>query len=257
MQNYRNGDWIYKFPEIKVKLLSKNLGVIKSKNELTQMLYSTGDKQLLNIDNLGQDEDKLILISENNFNIFDMKEMYDMENFDNFQWKTSIKFNNPLQMNSFLKLLTLARQNINMKKKKEIQNNEIDPLKIEYFGGQKYDESNNYEVNFDRLGMGNKNSTCVINVDFIEFREDFKIENDPTLLEVILLIEGQVKAGRTILEFLNDSNYGFQNALLIENEKIKNTVSKIQSDNGKQWRKELFPKKVKLSKSNFNNGKRQ
>ena len=256
IQNYQKGQWIYKFPEIKVKLLSKNLGVIKSNNELTQMLYSTGDKQFLNIDNLGKDEDKLMIISENNFNIFDMKEMYDMENFDNFQWKTSIKFNNPLQMNSFLKLLTLARQNINMKKKNEIQNNEIDPLKIEYFGGQKYDESNNDEVNFERLGMGNKNSTCVINVDFIEFREDFKIENDPTLLEVILLIEGQVKAGRTILEFLNDSNYGFQNALLIENEKIKNTVSKIQSDNGKQWRKELFPKKVKLSKSNFNNGKK-
>jgi len=256
IQNYQRGQWIYKFPKIKVKLLSKNLGVIKSNNELNQMLYCTGDKQSLNIDNLGNDEDKLMLISENNFNIFDMKEMYDMENFDNFQWKTSIKFNNPLQMNSFLKLLVLARQKINIKKKNKIPNNELDPFKIDYFGGQQIEESNNDEINFDRLGMGNKRSTCVIKIDFIEFREDFKIEMDPTLLEVIVFIEGEGRAGRTIIDYLYDPKYEFQNSLLTENEKIKNTVSKIQSDNGKKLRKEYFPKKVKLSKTKFNNGKK-
>jgi hypothetical protein len=63
-QNYEKGQWIYKIPEIKVKLLSKNLGVIKPKKELTQMLYSTGEIQFLKIDNLGKGEDKLISISE-------------------------------------------------------------------------------------------------------------------------------------------------------------------------------------------------
>mgnify|MGYP006873000002 CR=1 FL=1 len=255
IENYQKGQWIYKMPKIKVKLLSKNLGVIKSNNELAQKLYSTGEKQLLNIDTLGKDEDKLLIISENNFNIFDMKEMYDMENLDNFQWKTSIKFNNPLQMNSFLKLLTLARQIINLKKKVINQKNELDAFKIQSLVGQK-GESKIDEVNLDRLGMGMKESACVIKVEFIEFREDFKIEIDPTMLEVILLSEGQGRTERNVVDYLYDSKYGFQNVLVTENEKIKNTVSKIHSDNGKIWKKEYFPKKVKLSKTKFNNGKK-
>ena len=244
LKNYQKGQWIYKFPEIKVKLLSKNLGVIISKNQLIQKLYSTGEKQFLNIYNLGKDENKLILISENNFNIFDMKEINDMKNFDNFQWKISIKFKNPLQMNSFLKLLILARQNINMKKKSEIQKKkfELDPNKILYFDdAQKFDQSKDNECSFnEQLSIENKKSTCVIKLEFIKFRADFIIENDPTILEVILSNERQ----RINLDYLYDSRYGFKNSLLNE---IENLLSKKEIGKFHQ---------IKLDKSKFNNGKK-
>ena len=253
IKNYHKGDWIYKIPEIKVKLLSKNLGVIKAYNELSQLVYGTKERQSLSIDSLSKDEEaKIIPLTENNFNIFDMKEIQKMENFDNFQWKTSIKFNNPLQMNTFLKLLTLARQNINSKKKHENDGNEFDSQKIEYFDNQKNEDIENLSQN-NRNGfkISKLENKCAINIEFIDFREDFQLEKDPTLLEVLVFIEGQV--GKTILLLLKDQTYGFENSLLTTDEKIRNAFNKY----GKKGKKELFPKKVKLSKKKFNNGQKK
>jgi len=251
IKNYHRGDWIYKIPEIKVKLLSKNLGVIKAYNELSQLVYGTKDRQSLSIDSLEKDEEaRLIPLTENNFNVFDMREMQKMENFDNFQWKASIKFNNPLQMNTFLKLLTLARQNVNTKKKQENDGNDFNSEKIEDFDNQKTEEILS-QSNRDGLKTSKLEKRCGINIEFIDFREDFQLEKDPTLLEVIVLIEGQM--GKTILLLLKDQTYGFENSLLTTDEKIRNAFSKY----GKKGKKELFPKKVKLSKKKFNNGQKK
>ena len=255
IQNYQQGDWIYKMPEIKVKLLSKNLGVSKSNNEISQLLYSTKDKQSIPIKSINENnKNEFIPISENNFNIFDLKDMHNMENFDNFQWKTSIKFNNPLQMNSFLKLLILARQNINTKKKNENKADVFNSQKLEEFDNQKI--NGNEEIDSEnRLSRGKIQNKCAINVEFIDFREDFQLEKDPTLLEVIVFIEGQV--GKSIISYLCEPKYGFENSLLTTNERIKNIYNRYRNDNGKAGKKEYFPKKVKLSKDRFNKGQKK
>jgi hypothetical protein len=227
VNNYKRGDWIYKMPEIKVKLLSKNLGVTKSKNDLSQLLYSTGDTEALPKESLNRENgSKLTPISDNSFNIFDMKKMHNMENFENFQWKTAIKFNNQLQMESFIKLLAVARQNINSKKNKKQNidnNNNFDAQKIiEFDNSKKYDDYD--DDNQINLRSGRGSGKCEINVEFVDFREDFQIHKDPTLLEVIVFIEGNVE--KSILFLLKDHKNGFENSLLTTNEKIKNLFSK-------------------------------
>ena len=257
VENYREGEWIYKMPEIKVKLLSKNLGVKKSKYELSQFIYSTDDIQSFPIDSLTKGgENKVILISENNFNIFDMKEMHNMENFEKFQWKIGIKFNNRLQMESFLKLLILARQNINAKKKQErIGNNDFDFQKLFDFDNKKKTDDFD-EENQDNFGIGRTCNKCEINIEFIDFREDFQINIDPTLLEIIVRIEGHVE--KSIISLLKDKQYGFENSLLTENDRIRNAFyNKNNNDQGKKEKKENFPKRVKLSKQKFNNGQKK
>ena len=254
INNYKEGDWIYKMPEIKVRLLSKNLGVAKPKNELTQLLYSTGDAQFFPIESLNQEnENKITPISENSFNVFDMNEMNNMENFENFQWKTGIKFNNQLQMGSFLKLIILARQNINTKKNlQKMGNTVLDSDKISEFDKQKKDDYIE-EENEDKPRLTKRQNKCEINVEFIDFREDFQLNKDPTLLEVVVFIEGQIE--KSILTLLHDDK--FENSLLTKNEKIKNLYSKYNGDNGKSGKKEYFPKKVKLSKKKFNKGQKK
>ena len=258
IENYQPGEWIYKMPEIKVKLLSKNLGVLKHNNLLSQLLYSTNEEEYLPIQSLDKDNrnDNILLpISENNINIFDMKEMYKMENLENYQWKTGIKFKNPLQMHSFLKLLTVARQNINTRKKIEnIGNiNNFDSSKIFEFEYYKKNGSRIYD-NPSRLGSGKKPNKCEINIAFIDFRQDFKLEKDPTLLEVIVFIEneGQAPVENTILNSLINKNYNFENSLLQSDEKIKTLYNNNMG--GKISKKEYFPKKIKLSTKKFNKG---
>ena len=260
INNYKRGDWIYKMPEIKVKLLSKNLGVTKPNNDLSQLIYCTGDIEKLPKESLSREsENRLTPISENNFNVFDMTNMHKMENFENFQWRTGIKFNNQLQMESFLKLLAVARQNINSKKKrnqnqKMDNNNDFDAQKIiEFDNYKKYDDNDDDSQGNLRAGRGQ--NKCEINVEFIDFREDFQINKDPTLLEVIVFIEGNIE--KSILFLLKDHKYGFENSILTTNEKLKNLYSKYNNANGKKGTKEYFPKKVKLSLKKFNGGQKK
>ena len=114
INNYYQGQWIYKMPEIKVKLLSKNLGITKNTNELSQKIYCSNEEQIYPLESLinESDNERIIPLSENSFNIFDFKEMYNI-NLDNYQRKASIKFNNQLQMESFIKLLNISRRDIN------------------------------------------------------------------------------------------------------------------------------------------------
>ena len=251
---YKPGDWIYKMPEIKVKLLSKNLGVTKNDNLLSQLIYSTGEEESFDLESFsGYNENKVMPISENNFNIFDMKEISIINNIENFQWKTGIKFANSLQMKSFVKLLSVARNNINIKKKKENNEGDFDTKKIFEFDHKKKIED--ISLN-NRDGSDLENIIkCEMNIEFIDFREDFQLEKDPTLLEVIIFIEGYEE--KTVLSLLSDQKYNFENSLLINDEKIKNTYNKNNNLNGKKGKKKYFPKKVKLSKKKFNKGQKK
>ena len=95
INNYYQGQWIYKSPEIKVKLLSRNLGITKNTNKLSQKIYCANEEQIYPLDSLinenNNEKERIIPLSENEFNIFDFKELYNI-NLDNYQWKTSIKF---------------------------------------------------------------------------------------------------------------------------------------------------------------------
>ena len=261
INNYQPDQWIYKMPEIKVKLLSKNLGITKYNNLLSQLLYSTEDEENIPIQSLDKDsknDNILMPISENNFNIFDMKEMSQTENLENYQWKTGIKFKNTLQMECFKKLLILSRQNINNKKKIENigNNNNFDSSKIIEFEYNKKNISGIYD-NPNKLGSRRQSDKCEINIEFIDFRQDFQLEKDPTLLEVIVFIEnqGQAPVENTILNSLVNKNYNFENSLLKNDEKIKSLYNK--NSGGKISKKEYFPKKVKLSKKKFNKGQKK
>ena len=124
VKNYKRGDWIYKIPELKVKLLTQNIGVYEDHEEnnekkITQYIYCKDEEKDFGIEKITDDEyinEKIIPISENYFNIFDRDEYEDLsntENSKNYQWKIEIPFKNELQMKSFLKLLILSRKNIN------------------------------------------------------------------------------------------------------------------------------------------------
>ena len=120
INNFKPGQWIYKIPEIKAKLLSKNIGA--TDKEIYQFLYCKEEPKSFLIEDLNNDNNnnKVIPINENNFNIFDKKEINNMENFDNFQWKTGIKFNNELQItNAFLfKITYFSKAKYKYKRKK-------------------------------------------------------------------------------------------------------------------------------------------
>ena len=248
-ENYQEGQWIYKLPEIKVKLLSKNLGC--TNNGFSQLIYSIGEKQSFPLDSLNKGNgEKIALINENNFNILNMKEISNLDNIDNFQWKTGIKFNNQLQMNSFLKLLTLARQNINTKEKNKNLNNinDFDIDKMEEFDEKKKEDSNEDDCE-GGFGMGNKK--CEINVEFIDFIDKINLKHNPTYLRIQLPKEDLDK--KSIYSLLEDTKYGFINSLA-KNEKIKGKVE-IFSEKQEGNRCE-FHKKVKLDKEKFNSGKK-
>ena len=244
-ENYKIGEWIYKIPEIKVKLLSKNLGC--TNNEVSQLIYCTGKKQtvLLNTFKKGNEE-KITLINENNFNILNMNEISSINHIDNFQWKTGIKFNNQLQMNSFLKLLTLARQNINTKEKNRNLNNinDFDSDKMEEFDKKKKGEDLSDE---ESDVMGNK--TCEISVEFIDFIDKLNLEYDPTYIKIQL--PGQTK--KSIYPLLVDNTYGFKNSLA-NKEKIKEKVENYSERQGKDKNRFEFKKKLKIGKQKFNSG---
>ena len=255
---YQPGEWIYKLPEFKVKLLSKNLGVVKNNNNIniSQKIYSTSEEYLYPLDSLNEfSEERIIPLSENSFNTFDFKEkeIFDANNMNNFQWKTSIKFNNELQMNSFIKLLNLARQNINTKKKSKKDMLILDEKKIEEFDKKK--NSNINDIN-DINSSGNKKlNKCDVYIDYITFIPDFKLEEENNDLESKLLIEG-IKE-KTIVKSFIDGKYGFQNSL--SKSKIFQYKQNQYKNIGEDKEMKIVPlnKKLSIDKKKFNDGEKK
>ena len=227
--NYDPGQWIYKMPEIKVKLLSKNLGYVKNINEIYQKIYCTDEEQkfpLYSITKIDGEEESIVPISENNFNIFDFKELNNIS-LDNYQWRLGIKFNNKLQMESFIKLLNLAKQNINYKKKYENQNMPFEFRNKNDFGNQK---------NYFLYSMNSDNykkeivKKCEISIEYIDFIKEFNLVNNPSILEINL-------------------NKGIMN---------DNNNNNLQENQQNQLNENIFPfsKKLQIDKKKFNNGKK-
>ena len=231
-EGIEEGKWIYKASDLKVKLLSKNIGV-KSTGEINQLIYSNGEMKPFPIKSLNKERENLIIpISENNFNVFDMKEINMINNLDNFKWKTSIKFKDSLQMNTFLKLLTLARQKINTKMKNN--NDYCDEIDIDIL-----------------LKLNEKGDKCKINVEFIDFRQDFKFNVNilPTHLYFSVSVEGDVR--RNLFSYFEHSEYGFENELL-KNEKIKEILRSSGKNLSGREIEYNFKKKVKINKKDYN-----
>ena len=233
------GKWIYKASNLKAKLLSKNIGVKSTgdKNEINQLIYSNGERKSFPIESLNKErENSIIPISENNFNVFDMKEMDVIRDLDNYQWKTGIKFKDSLQMKTFLKLLTLARQKINNK----IKNN------------------NDYcdEIDIDKLLQFYKkgNNQCEINVEFIDFRNDFPFDINKLPTHIYFSVSIEDDARRNLFSYFKNSEYGFQNELL-KDEKINNIFKSFKENLSGREFEYNFKKKVKINKKDYNQRK--
>ena len=238
--NYNRGDWIYKLPKIKIKLLSKNLGC--KERTTSQLIYCTDEKKEFSYDALTKGiNEKVIPISENNFNILDMNEISEINNIDNFQWKMGIKFINKLYMNTFIKLLLLARQNINTKEKNKIENKTIE------FEVEKMIEFYNEKLK----GKNNKNYEII--VEFVDFVDKIILKNEQTYLKIKLAVEKD-DSYQTIFNNMQDTKYGFINSLAIKNQKIKSKVDYTKSN--EKYKLIELDKKVKLDIKKFNSGNR-
>ena len=255
VKNYKPGDWIYKVPELKVQLLTKNIAVYKdqgdNKTKIKQYIYCNGKEEDFDIEKITDDKivaEKIIPISENCFNIFENNESYDLrsiENSNDYQWKVDIKFKNELQMKSFLKLLILFRKNANEKQKLDIDKNEYDMKEIIDFEqkrkGKKIKE--HFRGAIDAI---NGEVKCIINVSFINFIEDIQFnnekENKPHMRFKLLRGLG----GRKKL-FLNKlEEFPFKNKLL-NNDDIK----KYTED--KEYK---FDKKLRFDIERYKKGQR-
>ena len=193
IDNYSPGQWIYKIPEIKVKILSKNLGIFRNTNRISQKIYCTEEEQTYPLDSLIKietDEERIIPISDNNFNIFDFKELNNID-LDNYQWKISIKFNNSLQMESFIKLIHLAKQNINSKEKYENKNMIFEFKNMNSLNDLGNQKNFMYSINSEYNKIEKGANKYEIIIEYIEFLKEFNLVDNPSILEVKLIMENQ------------------------------------------------------------------
>ena len=228
------GDWIYKFPKINVRTLSKNLGVDRE-NNINQENYFSNENEQLNIKDL-QNREKTYPISENNFNIFDMNKLYNdnLNNFDNYQWKISTQFNNEDQMKTFLKVLENTKQLANLKKEKESIPDDID-----------------YHKTLEHLKQKNSSQEKVnIGIRNIFFREDYNLPFDSLLK--FSFEKGKLKktGGKSLLEKLQVEEYNFENSILL-NKEVRDALEEIKKLKGS-----FIPIKgeKKILKNEFNEG---
>ena len=258
IKNYKKGDWIYKASELKVKLLTKNIGAYensegKNEKKLTQYIYCNGEEKDFDMEKLTDDEyinERIIPINENVFNIFDSYNFDDInfQNSDDYQWKIEINFKNELQLKSFLKLLILSRKKINEKwndlniDKKEYEIEEILDFR------QKKKGKNIIEGTEDsNLGLREGNVKCSINIESIDFIEDIitnELNEEKPYLRLKLLREPSKKDN-------NLCNY-------LKNCKYKNSL--LEKPELQEYLKEkdyVFRKKVRINKEKFKNGQRK
>ena len=247
IQNSQKGDWIYKIPELKVKLLTQNIGVYKdnegnNENKITQYIFYNGEEKDFGLEKLTDDiyvNERIVPLSENCFNIFDINDLEEYENLeksDNYQWKLGIKFKNELQMKSFLKLLILSRNNINNSwKKLHINKKDYEIKKFFAFEKKKSGEGNN-----ERRGM----EKCLINIEYIDFASDFILDEENPYIKFKLLKQ-PINNFYLIGEQLSKCRY--QNSL-IKTEEMQN-----------YFLENSFPlsKRVKINKEIYKKGQRK
>ncbi len=207
----RNGDWIYKFPEINVRTLSKNLGIDNNDKIYQENYFSNENDELDKKDLINRE--KVYPISENNFNLLDMNNLDNtkLNNFDNYQWKISTQFNDEDQMKTFLKVLQNTRQKANLKLEKETPPQDID-----------------YHKTLEKLKRNNLNQSKVnIGIRQIFFREDYNLPYDAILKFSIDKEKGNKKGGKSLLENLQIEEDQFENSLLL-NKEVRDALEEIK-----------------------------
>ena len=251
---YKKDDWIYKLPELNVKFLSKNLGVSNDNSQICQKIYCTEEVQSFPIDSLNEgNKERVIPITENNFNIFDFKELDNIDT-NNYQWATGIKFNNELQMNTFIKLLNLARQNINTKKRNKKENIPFDEDKIEEFDNDKIKNISIEKVE----DMENKklNKVDVI-IEYMEFIRDYDLTENRCNLEAKIHVEEfKEKTNKTIIDKFEDKEYGFENSLMKSDIVDKKKKQVVVINDEKAIKIINFDKSIEVFKKKFNEDKK-
>ena len=211
----REGDWIYKAEALNLRFLSKNLGVSDDKEylQLNYFFHSRCKKQI-NLKDPGKD---MYPISNNSFNVFDMNDLDTsyLNNFDNYQWKYSFKFENENQSKVFLKALTQLRQQANhLQQKKNISNTIDHILLLKYL---------NSEGQEDQGGI-------MVQIDSIEIKNDITLDTDAELVLDITKTksDSQNKGGKSLLENLELDFYGYKNSL-VKNPEVMNEIKNIKS----------------------------
>ena len=256
VKNYKEGDWIYKVPELKVKLLTKNIAVYQNQGEIKtkikQYIYCNGKEKDFDIEKITDDKivtEKIIPINENCFNIFENNDSYDLRSLNNsndYQWKLNIKFKNDLEMKSFLKLLVLFRKNANEKQKLDIDKNEYDMKEIIDIEQRSKGKGSKRGLSGAVDNIRTDEVKCVINVSFINFIEDIKFNNE--------------KEKKPHIRFKLCRGLGEgKNSLIKKMEELPFKNSLLNSDKLKEYLKEKiysFNKKLRFDIERFKKGQR-
>ena len=139
-----------------------------------------------------------------------------LNNFNNYQWKFSTKFNNEEQMKTFIKVLQNARQKANYLNEKETIPDEI-----------------NYIKTLQNMGnIEESNSSINLGIRLIEFREDYILPFDSIMTFSIDKGRGNKgKMGKTLLENLELEEFNFENSIL-KNDEVKEKLIQIKNIKG-------------------------
>ena len=258
IKNYKKGDWIYKAPELKVKLLTKNIGVYENsegegEKKLTQYIYCNGIEKDFDMEKLTDDicvNERIIPINENIFNIFDGNNFddFNFQNSEDYQWKIEINFKNELQLKSFLKLLILSRKKINEKwNDLNLDKKEYETIEIFDFMQKRKGKDMIGDVEGSDLVLRERNVQCSVNIESIDFVEDIitnELNEEKPYIRLKLLKEPS-KKDNGLCNYLKDCKY--KNSLLEKPELQEYLTEKDY----------VFGKKVRINKEKFKNGQRK
>ncbi|MCQ2820242.1 MAG: hypothetical protein MJ252_23500, partial [archaeon] len=255
-----NKPWIYKAKELKFKKLTENLGVTDDKKILQR--YVGTDEIVAKEEDLTNKE-KILPISQNNFNVLDMKTIKEnsTKNFDNFQWAILIKFLNPLQMGTFVKTLEYLRQNSNLDlmKKQIVEENPITSKTALIKGNKKEKEEKKENSNEEPKDW-------IIRVSEINLRRDYEMSKDS---KINILLDSKkdktsIQRHKCLITDLHVDHPQYDNELLKDKD-IKNEYDKMAYRSGSTGLTDFvndnkdpenFLKKFILEKRKFNSGKK-
>ena len=233
---HKEGDWIYKAEALKLRMLSKNLGVSNNK-EILQLNYFSHARCRKPLTDEITNQD-MYPIANNSFNIFDMNELEtsQLENFDNYQWKCSFKFKNKNAQQVALKNLIQLRQQANLLNDKNFKSEGID-----------------YNLLLKSLNNEQDNQEGVIKlqVDLIEFHTDEHLSQNAEL--ELIVSKGKStsknKGGKSLIENLELDYYDYKNSLL-QIPAVKKELESIKKMNMDDI---IFEKKPIIKADKFNN----
>ena len=226
VQNFNPGDWIYKSPDVYVKEITKNLGVIENNNNNINQFKYFNEKEQNYLNEILTDPKQTFSLRENNFNVLDFNDLNEIKGLDNYQWAMKLDFENKDEMNKFLNNLQDARQNLQLKKNLE-DDEKIDVDKL--LNILKFDNINNF-IN--------------VNIKEIEFRLDEEFFDSDTTMNISIENATQKDSNRkskSLIENFDLENYHFKNSLL-DDPKINEALKKIQENKGE---KVEFPEMIK------------